>query len=113
MSAHRWPAEAEIPTMSAEEAYDLYYGLPAPQGPDQLRLIRALGDHAWQQRQQDEAGMAKPIHLPMPEKAAAAEDAPAPLPTKRPKFKLPAPAPAAAEDSGGSLFFLQALKKSA
>ena len=109
MSAHRWPAQAEIPTMTAEEAYDLYYGLPAPQDGAQLATLRALGDHAWKQRQQDEAGMIKPVHLPMPEKIPA-EAAPAPLPKPK-KFKRPA-APAKAADAGGSLFFLQALKQS-
>lgn len=100
----RWPSWAEIETMESTEAYDLYYGLEAPANPEQLAIIRALGDQAWKMRQEEDAGKPKPSYLPMPERIET--PAPAPLPAFKRK---PKPAPKE-EVRGGSQFFLSALK---
>ena len=44
--------------MESTEAYDLYWNLPAPANAEQLAIIRALGDKAWQMRQEEEKGRA-------------------------------------------------------
>lgn len=108
MSDRRWPSFGDISAMESTEAYDLYYNLPAPENADQLALIRALGDKAWQMRQEEDAGKAKRTFLPMPEKAPV-EEVKSPLPP-RPKFKLK-PKPVAHEERpGGASFFLAGLK---
>lgn len=105
MSDRRWPSFVEIDSMESTEAYDLYYNLPAPENADQLALIRALGDKAWQMRQEEDAGKAKRTFLPVPEKAPMQAE---PLPAKRPFFK---PKPVAHEERpGGASFFLAGLK---
>ena len=102
----RWPHEREIEHMTSTEAYELYYGLPAPAHADQLAIIRALGDKAWQMRQEEDSGKAKRSYLPMPEKAPEIV-ATEPLPSK-PK---PAPKPKAEpKREGGASFFLAGLK---
>ncbi len=108
MSDRRWPSFAEIESMESTEAYDLYWHLPAPANADQLALIRALGDKAWQMRQEEDFGKAKPTYLPMPEKAPV-EEMPSPLPP-RPKFKLKTKPAAHEERPGGATFFLAGLK---
>lgn len=105
MSDRRWPSMAEIPTMSAEEAYDLYWHLPGTADPAQRAIITALGDHAWAMRQAEDAGKPKPQWLPMPEAPVAAPVTQAP---KKPKFS--AQKPAREEPVGGSQFFLAGLK---
>jgi hypothetical protein len=108
MSDRRWPSFAEIETMESTEAYDLYWNLPAPANAEQLAIIRALGDKAWQMRQEEEKGRAKRTFLPMPEKMPL-EEAKVPLP-ERPKFKAK-PKPAAKQE-GGASFFLASLTRS-
>ncbi len=111
MSAHRWPALAEISSMDAVEAYDLYWGLPGAETAHELQVIRALGDHAWTMRQQEDAGKPKRQFLPMPE--VPAEPVPAAvLRPSKPRVKTaPKPAPQTDEEPrGGALFFLAGLK---
>ena len=104
----RWPHEREIEHMTSTEAYELYYGLPAPANAGQLALIRALGNHGWKTRQEEEAGRPQRQILPMPEPVPAEAKA-QPL-TPRPKFK-PKPKPATQEERpGGASFFLAGLK---
>lgn len=109
MNAYCWPHAREIEHMTSAEAYDLYYGLPAPSGSEHLALIRALGDHAWMMRQEEEAGKPQRQILPMPEKApeTASAEAPPKVPAK-PKFKRPQPA--REEAAGGAQFFLAGIK---
>lgn len=96
---------AEIPTMSADEAYDLYWHLPGTADPSQLAIITALGDHAWAMRQADDEGKPKPRWLPMPE--SPPEQLP-PDVLRKPKAK-PFCKPLN-EPCGGSQFFLSGLK---
>jgi len=91
-------------SLESTEAYDLYYNLPAPADAHQLAIIRALGDKAWQMRQEEDFGKAKRTYLPMPETVAVTTPKPAP----KPKFQ---PKPKAQEEAvGGSLFFLAGIK---
>lgn len=108
MSDRRWPSSAEIETMESTEAYDLYYNLPAPADAHQLAIIRALGDKAWQMRQEEDFGKAKRTYLPMPQPVPV-EAAKAPLPPKPKPVQKPKPAPKE-ESAGGALFFLAGLK---
>lgn len=104
-----WPTFAEIEAMESTQAYGLYYGLPAPVNAEQIAIIRALGDHAWKMRQEEDAGKAKPKYLPMP------APAPVEVPPEAPALvaqKKPQPAAPKEEERGGSLFFLAALQKS-
>jgi hypothetical protein len=105
MSDRRWPSFAEIETMESTEAYDLYWNLPAPENAEQLTIIRALGDKAWQLRQEEDAGKAKRTFLPMPEPVPVTTPKPAPKPKFQPKPKAPE------EAAGGALFFLAGIKR--
>lgn len=108
MSDRRWPSFVEIESMESTEAYDLYWNLPAPANADQIALIRALGDKAWQMRQEEDHGKAKRTYLPMPEKAPV-EAVKAPLPP-RPQFKHKPKPMTHEERPGGASFFLAGLK---